>query len=338
MINSKAARLSVPALLTVVLLSVAFVQAEPPREAVQSKMPVVPPGKHTDIKFYQLSGDFVVGDAAFKAAPEAGVALWVAGNQFFAMDDVVHAFQRSNPGVSVALITLPPGMIVDAIKANGWTFEGTAYPGRPDLYASVNIGHLQSLSKDGLMDDHMTYMHNELVLMVAKGNPKNIKTIDDLVRSDVRTSLPNPINEGIMQFYLRKVLERHGLWQKISAGKECSGCATTENNWFTAVHHRETPARIVAGQSDVGVVWKTEALEAVRSGAAIDIEPLPPDDSQIREVSYVIGPLAQPRHQKEAEAFIRFLQSADGQEAYAKHGFVKATSEELSLRPITRQP
>jgi len=332
MTSSKAVRLSGPVLLTTILLSVALARAEPP------KMPAVPAGKQTDIKFYRPSGDFIVGEAAFKAAPDASMVLWVAGNQFFAMDDVVRTFEKVNPGLSVALITLPPGMIVDAIKANGWTFEGAAYPGRPDLYASVNIGHLQSLSKDGLMDDCMTYMHNELVLMVAKGNPKNIKGIDDLVRPDVRTSLPNPINEGIMQFYLRKVLEQHGLWQKISAGKECAGCATTENNWFTAVHHRETPARILAGQSDVGVVWKTEALEAVRNGSAIDIEPLPPDDSKIREVSYVIGPLAEPRHPKQAEAFIRFLQSADGQDAYARHGFVKATGDELSLRPIMRQP
>jgi ABC-type sulfate transport system substrate-binding protein len=43
-------------------------------------------------------------------------------------------------------------------------------------------------------------MHNELQMMAAKGNPKAIAGIDDLVRGDVRTSLPNPVNEGIMQF------------------------------------------------------------------------------------------------------------------------------------------
>lgn len=335
MTSSRAGRLAGTLLLTALLFPAAFVRAE---ESIQGKMPEVPAGKHTDIKFYQPSGEFVVGEAAFKAMPGAGVVLWVAGNQFFAMDDVVHAFEKTNPGVSVALITLPPGLEADAIKANGWIFEGTPYPGRPDLYASVSTGHLQSLNKAGLMTDYMTYMHNELVLMVARGNPKNIRGIDDLVRPDVRTSLPNPINEGIMQFYLRKVLERRGLWQKISAGKECSGCATTENNWFTAVHHRETPARILAGQSDVGVVWKTEALEALRNGSAVDLEPLPPEDSMINEVFYVIGPLASPPHPKQAEAFIRFLQSPDGQDAYARHGFVKATGDELSLRPIPKVP
>jgi hypothetical protein len=76
--------------------------------------------------------------------------------------------------------------------------------------------------------------------------------------------MPNPVNEGIMQFYIRKVLERYGIWQTISGGKECVHCQTTDNNWFTAVHHRETPARIAANQSDAGIVWKTEVLAALR--------------------------------------------------------------------------
>jgi hypothetical protein len=38
---------------------------------------------------------------------------------------------------------------------------------------------------------------------------ESIATIDGLVRSNVRTSMPKPVNEGIMQFYARKVVERH---------------------------------------------------------------------------------------------------------------------------------
>jgi hypothetical protein len=40
--------------------------------------------------------------------PKAALVLWLAGNQFFAMDDVVHAFQAQHPGTTVGLITLPP--------------------------------------------------------------------------------------------------------------------------------------------------------------------------------------------------------------------------------------
>lgn len=128
-------------------------------------------------------------------------------------------------------------------------------------------------------------MHNELQIMVAKDNPKKITSIKDLAREDVRTSMPNPINEGIMQFYIRKVLERHG---------------------FTAVHQRETPDRLKAGQSDAGVVWTTEVLEAHRAGADVDAVSLPDEDSLRADVAYVIGAI----HRKDADA--RFLAKLSG--------------------------
>lgn len=184
------------------------------------------------------------------------------------------------------------------------------------------------------MDSYMVYMHNELQIMVAKGNPKKITGIKDLAREDVRTSMPNPINEGIMQFYIRNVLERHGIWQVISGGKECVSCQTTKNNWFTAVHHRETPDRLKAGQSDAGVVWKTEVLEAHRAGADVDAVLLPDEDSLRADVAYVIGAMNASPHRKDADAFLAFLQSPQGQDAYAKFGFVKASEADLKLRPI----
>ena len=93
------------------------------------------------------------------------------------MDDVVRAFQKRNPGIDVGLITLPPGLILSAIKAGGWEYGGVNYAGLPDVYASVNLGHLQVLKKAGLMAQYAVYMHNELQIMVAKGNPKGLTPI-----------------------------------------------------------------------------------------------------------------------------------------------------------------
>jgi ABC-type molybdate transport system substrate-binding protein len=177
-------------------------------------------------------------------------------------------------------------------------------------------------------------MHNELQILVAKNNPKKLTGIDDLVRADVKTSMPNPVNEGIMQFYARKVLEQHKIWQQISDGKECVSCQTTSNNWFTAVHHRETPARILDGTSDAGIVWKTEVLEAQRRGANVDAVELPPSDSLRSDVAYAIGILTSSKHKQAADRYLAFVGSEAGQAAYAKFGFVNATAEELRPKPI----
>lgn len=298
------------------------------------KTPEIPKGKETDVKFYAAQGGVVNGREAFEQMPKAGVILWLAGNQFFAMDDVVGAYQKQHPGTAVGLITLPPGLLLQAIKAGGWICGGKEYRGLPDIYASVNLGHLKQLKAAGMMDSYMVYMHNELQIMVAKDNPKKITGMMDLARADVRTSMPNPINEGIMQFYIRKVLERHHIWQTISGGKECVHCQTTANNWFTAVHHRETPDRILAGQSDAGVVWKTEVLAALRRGAKVDAVVLPVEDSLRNEVSYVIGALKASPHRAQADAFLAFLRTPESHAAYAKYGFVNASADELTLKPI----
>jgi ABC-type molybdate transport system substrate-binding protein len=295
----------------------------------------MPPNKDNDLKLYYADGRIVSGAPALaRMQQDAEVILWLAGNQFFAMDDVVHAFQAQSPGTDVGLITLPPGLLLAAIEKGGWTYMGQDYPGRPDVYSSVNLGHLKKLKQAGVMSRYAIHMHNEMVLMVAQGNPKRIAGVADLKRADVRTSMPNPVNEGIMQFYGRKVLERHGLWQHVSGGKECFSCQTTPNNWFTSVHHRETPDRILAGTSDTGFVWTTEVSQAKRIGKSIDAVKLPPEDSLRDEVAYAIGPLETAPRKAVAERYLAFLGTESAQAAYAKYGFVNATPQELALKPI----
>ena len=69
--------------------------------------------------------------------------------------------------------------------------------------------------------------------------------------------------------------------------------------------------------------------------AAGDARGRGPDQDSLRtEVSYVIGMLAGSKHRESAEAFLNFLRSPDGQDAYAKLGFVRASDAQLQTRPI----
>ncbi|MBR1222242.1 substrate-binding domain-containing protein [Bradyrhizobium sp. U87765 SZCCT0131] len=327
------------ALLLAVIVAATPACAEPPAPssaAASAATPLVAiPSHHdTDIKFYAPGSAVSTGLPALAQMSHADLVLWLAGNQFFAMDDVIAAFQKQSPTTTVALLTLPPGLLLQAIKASGVTYDGDSVRIRPDIYASVNLGHLHELKRAGLMSQSLIYMHNELQIIVARGNPKTIAGIGDLTRPGVRISLPNPVNEGIMQFYLRKVLERHGLWQAISGDKDCIACEPVPNTWFTAVHHRETPQRIVAGQSDAGVVWRTEVLQALRSGAAVEAVDLPAEDSLRDEVSYAIGRLDDTPHAAAATAWLAFIGSRAAQDIYRSYGFVGASDTELTPKPL----
>ena len=306
-----------------------------PMPAQVSAFEVVPKNKDNDLRLFNADGSVTKGPAALEKMNGAQLVLWLAGNQFFAMEDVIHSFQRQNPGVgSVGLITLPPGLILKAIQKGGWTYQGKDYPMQPDIYGSVDLGHLKKLKAVNLMDQYMVYVHNEMELIVARGNPKNIKGIDDLGRDDVRSMLPNPLDEGIMTFYGKPVLQRHGLWEKLTGGKECKSCQTTPNTYFTAVHHREIPEALKAGKTDVGIVWVTETKNELGTGSEVVSVPLPPQDSMVHDVAYVIGVLTNAKNGAATQRYMDFLKTNEAQSAYAKFGFIRATPAELSPRAI----
>src|SRR5262249_52074527 len=235
---------------------------------------------------------------------------------------------------NVAVITMPPGLIVNAILAGGWRYQNKDYPGQPDLYASVSLGHLQTLQSKGKMSEYMTYARNSLEIVVAPGNPKRIKGIADLVRPDLKIMLPNPITEGIGELYVKKVLVRHGIWDKLTGGKECEGCQVTPTTYLTSVHPREIPAALKAGTIDAGIVWASEVGYAKQIGMAVQGVRLPPEDSYMREVVYLIGPITNNAHPEAVKQYLRFLASSTGQNEYARYGFIKATKEDLRIRPI----
>ena len=313
-----------------------YAEDVPKPVAVASEFEVVPPNKDNDLRIFYADGKIVKGTPALeKMSSDANLTMWLAGNQFFAMEDVIRAFQKAHPEAgNVAVITLPPGVILKAITKGGWNYEGKDYAMQPDVYASVDLGHLKTLKGKGTMDKYMIYTHNALELMVAKGNPKNIKGIDDLGRNDLKILLPNPIDEGIMTFYAKKVLQNHKLWDKVSGGKECKSCDPSPNVHFTSVHHREIPDGLKAGTVDVGIVWATETMNALKDGNPVDSIKLPPEDSLINEVSYAIGTLTGSKHQEAASKYLNFLQSDSGQSAYAKFGFINATKDDLEIKPI----
>ena len=285
----------------------------------------VPANHDADLRWFGADGKHLDGGAAFQQMPQADLTVWVAGNQFFAMDRVIGDFQAGHRGLSVGLITLPPGLLVQAIKAGGWTYQDHTLALRPDVYGSVS---LKQQRDTGLIDAYVVYMHNALQLMVAPGNPKHIRDLHDLARADLHVTLPNPVSEGIMSEYARPVLERLGLWAGLSGGKECAGCDPTPRVHFTVVHHREIPERIMAGLTDVGIVWQTETKAALARGAKVDGVALPPDQSAIHQVGYFAGALRGSPHPAAAQAYLEFITSPQGQAAYAAFGFLPATDAE----------
>jgi ABC-type molybdate transport system substrate-binding protein len=252
------------------------------------------------------------------------------------MDKLINDFQKKNPEIkSIYVETIPPGQILKGQILKQGQINGVNTAQNPDLFASVNLGHLKKLKAKNMMDDYMIYVHNKLELMIAKGNPKQIKGPKDLGRDDLVQSHPNPLTEGIFKFYGSQMLKDLGLYEKVTANKMCKECwAIPGKTWFTQRHHRETPYRIEQGQADVGIVWATEILHAKAEGRPIDGVVIPAPYNMEDKVGYAIGTLKSARNPANARRFMEYLSSADAQNIYASYGFGKASAKDLEIRPV----
>jgi len=291
-------------------------------------------GLDKDYRTFYTSGKIEYGKIG--DSYKADLVLYLAGNQFMVMEKLIQDFQKKNPGIKKIFVeTIPPGQIFKKQLLKQGKINGQKIAKNPDVFASVNINHLKKLKSRNIMDVYMIYTHNKLELMVAKGNPKKIKGVRDLARDDIVQSHPNPLTEGIFKFYGSAMLKDLGLYQKVTAGKKCKSCwAIPGKVWFTSRHHRETPYRLENGESDVGIVWTTEVQYAVASGRGVEAVSIPAPYNKQSKVGYAIGRLVAGRNQRNADKYLAYLATSDAQNIYASYGFIKATTDELKVKPL----
>ena len=291
-------------------------------------------GHGHDYRTFHTGGDIKYGQIGDSYTSE--LVMYLAGNQFMVMEELIQDFQKKNPDIKTIYVeTIPPGQILKKQILKQGEINGEKTAQNPDLFASVNLKHLKKLNEKGIMSDYIIYTHNKLELMVAAGNPKNIKDVKDLGRDDLVQSHPNPLTEGIFKFYGSEMLKDLDLFEKVTGGAKCKSCwAVPGKTWFTSRHHRETPHRIENGEADVGIVWTTEVAHAKAEGRKIEGVAIEAPYNKQDKVGYAIGTLSSGRNQDNAKRYLEYLATDDAQNIYAKYGFVKATAEELQQKPL----
>jgi ABC-type molybdate transport system substrate-binding protein len=104
------------------------------------------------------------------------------------------------------------------------------------------------------------------------------------------------------------------------------------NTHETRVHHVETPARILAGESDVGPVWVSELQLAVNQGD--EVSGYQPIDAVNQPVVYSVALLAtmNKKHKRLAHMWLDFLRSPASTQIYVAGGFSALDGTELGER------
>ena len=279
------------------------------KEKLNPAYPVIPSDRGDDLHNLEL-------------ADSADLVLFVAGNQFMVMEELLNVFQTRYPEITkIFYETLPPGLELKQILAGGALFQDKLLEVQPDVYASVSEAAMQQLQSKGFIsgEDYFLYLHNRLVLMVPEGNPAHINSVQDLARSEVRISQPNPEYEDIA-FHILDMYRQAGgdeLVNRIMEEKRAEGTTI-----LTVVHHRETPLRIKKGTVDVGPVWATEIKHALQTNLGIEVVEPGEKLDQREQINYYICKLRNSANPENGEKFLDFIKSPTAQGIYEKYGFV----------------
>ncbi|MHB2026528.1 MAG: molybdate ABC transporter substrate-binding protein [Elusimicrobiota bacterium] len=251
-------------------------------------------------------------------ATDPQLTIFFAGNQFMAVPDLVAAFRKDYPEYKrIYVETLPPGKLAAQIEHGALIIGNLRISAKADVYTdgAKKIAELQA--KHHWFKKTYNYARNRLAIMVRAGNPKNVKTVADLGRPDVRVSMPNPRWEGIARAIESMYRKAGGnrLDQSIMVAKVKNG-----STWLTVIHHRQTPLRILDGKSDAGPVWYTEAyFQQNILRHPIETITIPVEENI--DVTYAAAILKAAPHPRAAEDFLNFLSTPQAQEIYSKYGF-----------------
>jgi ABC-type molybdate transport system substrate-binding protein len=252
---------------------------------------------------------------------QALLVLFVGGNQFMVMPALIRAFEAEHPELRGHIFyeTLPPGILTKQIAANGTiTLGNFTLQVQADVY-EAGLNAVQEMEKAQIVDAPVSYATNDLEIMVRRGNPLNIRSLSDLGSDKIRLSMPNPDWEGVAR-QIAMSMEKTGgaaLLDKVMKQKVKDG-----STFLTQIHHRQTPMRILNGQSDAGVTWASEVRFQEHIGNLIAGVIMPA--AQNTNATYGAAMLKNAPHREAASAWLSFLGSPAAQKAYADYGFKPA--------------
>jgi molybdate transport system substrate-binding protein len=242
------------------------------------------------------------------------LVIFFAGNQFMVIDSLIRDFKKAYPQYRrIFAETLPPGILARQIETGSLVMGNMRISLQPDVYTAGK-------SRIDQMAAHFSvvkpYAGNRLAIMVQAGNPKKIRGLADLGRTNVSVSMPNPAWEGIGRRIEEAYVKAGGdsLLRQIMQHKVRSGAT-----FLTQIHHRQSPLRLLYRQSDAGVVWYTEAYYQQLLKHPVETVEVP-ESENIRAV-YMAGILKRAPHPQAAKAFLDFLTGPHGQAIYRHFGF-----------------
>jgi sulfate transport system substrate-binding protein len=185
----------------------------------------------------------------------------------------------------------------------------------PDMTKLVSAG---LVAKDWNAGQYKGMVTDSVVtLVVRKGNPKNIRTWDDVVKPGVKVVTPNPFSSGSAQWNL---MAAYGA--QIKQGKTPQQAldyvrALLKNTVAQPDSGSKATAAFVAGTGDVLISYENEAIEAQQAGQAVDY--VTPDQTIL--IENPLAAVSSSQNKATADAFVKYLYTDEAQKIFASQGY-----------------
>ena len=224
------------------------------------------------------------------------------------LEEAAKAFEKKT-GIPVTLHLGSSGSMLSQIRLTG----------RGDLYIPGSPDYLELAREQNLVDgDAAILAYLVPAIIVARGNPLNIRTLTDLARPGLKVGMADP--DGVcVGLYAVEVLTANGLDTKVrpNLSGQVESCA-------------RTASMIPLGMADAVLGWREFATWNPAAMEAVLLKP-----EQVPRLAYVpaikIRGTANPTG---AAAFTAFLSSDEGQAIFHKWGYL---TREVDVRPLAPQ-
>ncbi len=233
-----------------------------------------------------------------------------------AYEAVIPAFQATPAGQGTTF-DQSYGASGDQSRAivSGLPADIAAFSLEPDMTRLTDEGLVDAGWNSGPTKGMVT--DSVVVFLVRKGNPKGLKTWDDLIKPDVEVINPNPFVSGGARW---NVMAGYGA--QIEQGKTEEQAVEYLDKLFHQIVVQPKSARdglnaFVEGKGDVLIAYENEAITAQQKGE--DVEYVIPDETILIE-----NPIAVVNTSKSAataKAFVDFALSPEGQKLFAEKGY-----------------
>lgn len=196
----------------------------------------------------------------------ARLVVFSDGNHHMALADALALFASQRPEVDdIFYATTPPRVIVDALKSGALLLGNLRLSVTPHVFISP-APVLERLRKDGHVREHHAFVRSRgSVLLVRKGNPKQIAGAADLARADVRIFLSNPVTETVSYDVYTTTLRRIAARDGLDCGfLDAPPGAVPRMVYGECIHHREAPQCLADDRADAAVIFAHLALRYTR--------------------------------------------------------------------------